>query len=32
MFDLMLATVIMTFPVWFAFGAAYILDAISDMV
>lgn len=32
MTDLMLATVIMTFPVWFAFGAAYILDTISDMV
>jgi hypothetical protein len=32
MYDLMLATVIMTFPVWFAFGAAYIGDWLSGVV
>lgn len=32
MFDLMLATVIITFPVWAAVVADYIAETLSDLV
>lgn len=31
-YDLAMATVIVSFPVWFSVGASYLSDLVSDLV